>query len=135
MTGWDMPCERLNAYITETVQNNFSPESIARAVRNYPIYEHNRHLISPPSSDHMMKEIDGDVEALKKELRKAVGGTWREACTRTGVAPWASAQNQRGRPPWSEIQAVMTASGSKAVGHYIAKKARALTASYYTFKP
>ena len=55
-----------------------------------------------------------------------MGGTWREARTRTGRAPWATQQNQRVRAPWDEVQAVMTKRGADAVGAYIARKARAL---------
>ena len=32
MTGWDMPIEHLNAYITSSVKHRVSPESIERAV-------------------------------------------------------------------------------------------------------
>jgi hypothetical protein len=33
MVGWDMPCEMLNAYLTESVQGQVSPEALDKAVK------------------------------------------------------------------------------------------------------
>ena len=50
--------------------------------------------------------------------------------------PTLASQNQRGRAPWLEVEATMTASGvNDAVGAFIARTVRKLTASYYSFAP
>jgi hypothetical protein len=81
----------------------------------------------------MMKEFEDDVEELKKQLRRAVGTSWRAACAKQGRPPWAQAQNQRGMAPWLEVQQTMSKGGRDAVGAFIARKVRDLTSSYYTF--
>ena len=133
MTGWDMPCEHLNSYITASVTDHVSPESIETAVHRYAIFSHNHALIAPTSSEHMMKEFEDDVEELKKQLRRAMGTSWRAACAKQGRPPWAQAQNQRGMAPWLEVQQTMSKGGRDAVGAFIARKVRDLTSSYYTF--
>ena len=97
MVGWDLPCEHLNGYITQSVQGQVSPEAIDRAVRNYPLVQHNRALLNPASSEHMMKEMEADVALLKAKLRQHVGATWQQASKRSAGTPWTAAQNQRGQ--------------------------------------
>ena len=136
MVGWDLPCEHLNGYITQTVQGQVSPEAIDKAVRLYPLFQHNKDMLSPNTSSAMMKEIEADVQILKSSLRRAVGDTWQQATKRRKGAPWTASQNQRGRAPWLEVEATMTASGvNDAVGAFIARTVRKLTASYYSFAP
>ena len=135
MVGWDLPCEHLNGYITRTVQGQVSPEAIDRAVKVYPLLQHNHSVLAPKSSEHMMKEMEADVQLLKQKLSQAIGSTWAQASKRKQGTPWTAAQNQRGRAPWLEVEASMSASGNDAVGAFIARTARRLTASYYAFLP
>ena len=136
MTGWDMPCERLNAYITNTVQTQVSPESIDRAVKLYPLLEHNRSLLASTSREHMMKDIEQDVQVLKEALFQVLdpqnlGNTWHQATVARATTPWTANQNQRGRAPWHEVRECMRG----GVATHIATQVRKLTDSYYAFLP
>ena len=82
-----------------------------------------------------MKQMDADVQLLKQKLSQVVGATWAAASKRSVGTPWTANQNQRGRAPWLEIQAVMTAGGNDAVGTFIAATVRKLTSPYYAFSP
>lgn len=136
MTGWDMPIERLNAYITSSVKVRVSPESIARAVRECSLLTHNYQIIKAGMEyDHFMKDIDKEVEKLKSELTSLLGSTWREARSKTASAPWTTSQNQRGMAPWDEVNNMMTRSGNDSVANVVAKHARNLTKTYYSFMP
>jgi hypothetical protein len=83
MTGWDMPCERLNLYLTQSVHNQVSPEAIDRAVARYPLFEHNRCVLSPQSHEHVMKSIEEDVQQLKGALKLLL--------SKDNVANWQTA--------------------------------------------
>ena len=136
MVGWDLPCEHLNAYITHAVQLQVSPEAIDKAVKLYPLFQHNHAIFSPTSKEHMMKDMDADVQILKEALKKEIGSDWRAATAHRAVTPWTNTQNQRGQAPWLEVQAMMTRRGNDSVARFIANnKARQLTSSYYAFAP
>jgi hypothetical protein len=135
MVGWDLPCEHLNGYLTRTVQGQVSPEAIDKAVHRYPLLEHNHHMLTPQSSEHVMKEMEEDVATLKAALTAEIGNNWRAAMVRRTQTPWTSSQRDRGRAPWLEVQATMTKNGRDSVAAFIAQKARQLTASYYAFAP
>ena len=64
-----------------------------------------------------------------------LGSTWRGARAKTGPAPWTVAQNERGRPPWEEVKSCMTRAGNDSVANVVARHARELTKTYYTFAP
>ena len=135
MVGWDLPCEHLNAYLTQSVQGQVSPEAIDRAVDRYPLFQHNHSLLMHASLEHTMKEMEEDVQLLVAALKQHVGATWHAASKRAAGTPWTAAQNERGRAPWREVEATMTAGGGREVGTFIAATARKLTASYYGFVP
>ena len=137
MVGWDLPCEHLNAYITATVQGQVSPEAIDRAVARYPLFQHNRAMLQPNSSEHMMKDMEADVQLLKAALSKrdVLGTTWQSATKRSADAPWTQNRNQRGRAPWVEVDATMAATGRGAIGPFIAATVRRYTDTYYAFLP
>ena len=82
-----------------------------------------------------MKDIDTDVKHLKAELRTLLGNTWRAACRNTARAPWTTSQNERGMPPWEEVQRMMARGGNDSVANVVARHARNLTKTYYIFLP
>ena len=81
----------------------------------------------------MMKDMEADVQILKAALKQHVGSKW-DGKKKAGT-PWTAAQNQRGRAPWLEVEAAMSARGADSVSAFIAAKARDYTASYYAFDP
>ena len=137
MVGWDLPCEHLNAYITATVQGQVSPEAIDRAVARYPLFQHNRVMLQPNTSEHIMKDMEADVQLLKAALKddNVLGRTWQSATRRSIDAPWTRDPNQRGRPPWEEVEATMTGRGREAIAPFIAATVRRYTHTYYAFMP
>ena len=82
-----------------------------------------------------MKDMEGDVQTLKKALKMHVGATWSAVTKRAQGTPWTAAQNQRGKAPWTEVETCMTQPGSNAVGRYIAETVRKLTNTFYSFDP
>ena len=132
-----MPIEKLNAYITNSVKRRVSPEAIERAVAECSVLTHNLHVMKETTSSYerLMKDIDKDVEKLKGELRALMGSTWRAARAHKARAPWTTSQNERGAPPWDEVERTMTRAGNDSVANVVARHARHLTRSYYTFMP
>ena len=77
-----------------------------------------------------MEQTEGTVVA---HVKQHVGSKW-DGKKKAGT-PWTAAQNQRGRAPWLEVEAAMSARGADSVSAFIAAKARDYTASYYAFDP
>jgi hypothetical protein len=86
-----------------------------------------------------MKSIEEDVQQLKGALKLLLSkdnvANWQTATTARRTTPWTNSQNQRGAAPWEEIETAMTRRGNDAVGAFIARTVRKMTASYYTFRP
>ena len=119
------------------MKRSVSPEAIDRAVAECSLLTHNMHVLKHGMAydARLMKDIDNDVNKLKGELYALMGGTWRAARAQKQRAPWTIAQNQRGAPPWEEVERTMTCGGNDSVANVVARHARNLTKSYYTFVP
>ena len=135
--GWDLIVERLNLYLTQTVQTQVSPERIQHAVRDYPLLEFNRTVLNEVAEEKLMKDIEQDVRTLKHALfnEPTLGATWQTATRHNTHCPWTSSQADRGNPPWKEVHATMHRSGRDSVAEVVAKCARRYTENVIGFQP
>ena len=144
MVGHDCPVEWLNGAITSGVDSHVSIERIEKFIVGYPLLQHNHHIMREWSMsararyDAFMKELDGDVNALKAMFMEKVGADWQSVCRRStwqnSQPPAAQLIDAKHSKPWEEVNRVMTRTGSDSVTHFIAKTVRKLTCNYYVWE-
>jgi hypothetical protein len=144
MVGWDHPIELLNGAITRGVQSHVTLEHIEQFLKIYPLLEHNNTVLrewTMPARDRyasMMKDMDSDVGRLKEWFMQSVGSDWLSVCActaqRNSIPPGPQLVPQRGRPPWEEVEATMTAQGDDSVPAFVGKTVRRLTVNFYAWQ-
>ena len=116
--GWDMPIEKLNMWIKESVVTNISEIQIVRFIWRLNFLQHvSRALKSLIWSrrrryEKTYKDITTDVNAIKNFLRAQIGGNYA-TCTQPSVAnllsvdmsEWGGLRTPRGSAPFNQIRA------------------------------
>ena len=86
----------------------------------------------------VMKDMDSDVGRLKEWFMQSVGSDWLSVCActaqRNSIPPGPQLVPQRGRPPWEEVEATMTAQGDDSVPAFVGKTVRRLTVNFYAWQ-
>ena len=137
--GWDTPIEWLNGAITDGVRTLVSEQKIENFVANYSFLNTNyaalldeMHVTRGQGDSHM-RDMDGNVAAMKHWLCTNIGTTWaaatrRNANSRLGI-------DRRGQLPWVEMRQSMTRVGRDSVNRHVEDVVRRLTRSFYRFAP
>jgi hypothetical protein len=121
--GWDMPIEVLNLWIRLAVVYNVTKDYLIKFIRRIN-FTHvvNRGLdaIMKRNQNNMdgietPKNIDADVEMIKKFLRETLGTTWAEVTTpstanllQLDMTDWGGDRTAAGKlasTPWAQIRA------------------------------
>ena len=135
--GWDTPIEWLNGAITAGILAHVSEERIEEFVRNFSFTDASyRALLADVNLSHdrtesFMKDMTSCVESLKATLNRHVGSTWDAATQPNTVSKLGISGRQI--PPWEEVENVMTRTGKDSVPAFVARHARELTSTYYSF--
>jgi len=116
--GWDMPIEKLNMWIKESVVSNISKWQICQFIRRLNFMQHvvrvlklifrrrrKRETCTP-------KDVRTDVDALKVFLRKNVGTTYAEVTQPSDANPmeidlatWGGSRRPRDCAPFNRLRA------------------------------
>lgn len=138
MIGWDCVIEWLNGAISSGVANHVTEEKIEQFIQNFPMLEHNYHLLQESTMSgaeeirRWMKDMDSDVAKLKSFFFKNIGADWQTA-TRVNVQSQLGLHRVGNNEPWEEVDAVMRQSGDASVPAFVASHVRALTSTFYAF--
>ena len=127
------------------MQTHVTLEHIEQFLKIYPLLEHNNTVLrewTMPARDRyasVMKDMDSDVGRLKEWFMQTVGSDWQSVwqCTaqQNSIPPGPQLVPGRGRPPWEEVEAVMTGRGADSVSAFVAGTVRRLTSNFYEWKP
>lgn len=134
--GWDSPIEWLNGAISQGVSRLVSEQRIERFISHFSLLDANyRHLQESThcevrSGMGMMKEMDCNVNCMKRWLMDKVGADWSVA-TRVNVD--SKLDLGRGTAPWLEVRNAMSQVGRDSVAAHVAKSVRALTDTFFAF--
>jgi len=115
--GWDMPIEKLNHWIRESIVCNTTKEQIAQFIRRLNFMQHvlrvmKRMVWSKRARDtNTLKNIDVDVQKIKEFLRDNIGHTYAEAtspCDQNVLAvdmsDWGGLRRPRARAPFNQLR-------------------------------
>ena len=84
-------------------------------------------------------DIEPRLEVFESHLKNffmlKIGSTWNAASAANSISKLNSHTDSRGQVPWMEVQACMQQHGNNSVPACVAKHARNLTESYYTWNP
>ena len=137
--GWDWPIELLNGSIKSHVDMHVSEEQILKFIENWPMLEEvQRHmrdiLYSNRAERHWRgRDVDADVDSLKKFFRANIGATWLEAIRPNTSVKVTSGHERKGKP-WKEIADVMARRGAAAPHAYIRDYVQGMT-PYFDWLP
>lgn len=116
--GWDMPIEKLNMWIKESVVAQVTFDLIIKFTRyvNFThvviralkrVFKANRADVTAGK----LKNIRADVELIKSFLREKIGSTFGEATAEChenvlaiDVSQWGGQRNVRSRAPWEQMK-------------------------------
>ena len=116
--GWDMPIEKLNMWIKESVITNISEIQIVRFIWRLNFLQHVARALKNliwarrRRYEKTYKDITTDVNAIKNFLRAQIGGNYA-TCTQPSVAnllsvdmsEWGGLRTPRGSAPFNQIRA------------------------------
>ena len=116
--GWDMPIEKLNMWIKESVISNISKWQICQFVRRLNFMQHVLRSVKDlvrrnrTADTATLKDIREDVDKIKDFLRDKIGHTFNEASTPSDenllsvdMADWGGLRRQRACAPFAQIRA------------------------------
>ena len=130
--GWDWPIELLNHNIKSHVDMHVSEEQIIKFISNWPmlevVQEHMREILYANRAERHWRgrDVDADVETLKRFFRRHIGATWVEATRPNAVVAVTTGHNRQKRP-WREIAGVMARRGADAPHAYIRRYVTGMT--------
>ena len=116
--GWDMPIEKLNAWIKASVVANISEWQICQFIRRVNFMQHVHRGVQFLTQRFRtirraaaQKDIRADVLLIKEHLRAHVGTTWAQ-CTQPSdanllsldLADWGGLRNARARAPQRQLE-------------------------------
>ena len=115
--GWDMPIEKLNLWIKESVVANISEWQIIQFIRRvnfmqhvYRVVKQVIHRFRTDRTAAQLKDVRRDVEMIKEFLRTHIGTTFAQATAPSDanllgveMADWGGLRFPRGRAPWNQI--------------------------------
>lgn len=115
--GWDMPIEKLNGWIRESVVSNISKFQICQFIRRLNFMQHvirgvKRLVWAKRARDTAtVKDIDRDVQLILEFLRGTIGTTYREATRPSDnnllgvdMADWGGLRRPRARAPFNQVR-------------------------------
>ena len=116
--GWDMPIEKLNMWIKESVISNISKWQICQFVRRLNFMQHVLRSVKDlvrrnrTADTATLKDIREDVDKMKDFLRDKIGQSFNEASTPSDenllsvdMADWGGLRRQRACAPFAQIRA------------------------------
>ena len=115
--GWDMPIEKLNMWIKESVVSNISKWQICQFIRRLNFMQHvlrsvkkivNRNRTADKAT---LKAVRVDVDKIKDFLRDKIGSTFREATSPSDanllgvdMSTWGGLRRPRACAPFAVIK-------------------------------
>ena len=119
--GWDMPIEKLNMWIKESINYKITEDALRTFIRrinftHVVVRNVKRFYTSNRKSDHTskLKDIDADVQLIKAFLRAKIGTTYAEATAASDenllemdLSNWGGLRNVRAKSPWHEMRRTM----------------------------
>ena len=118
--GWDMPIEKLNMWIKESVISNITELQIVKFIWRLNFMQHVSNAIKSiiwSNRDEAnyraakLKDIDADVRAIKEFLRTNIGSTYAVATQPSDanllsvdMADWGGLRTPRGSAPFQQIR-------------------------------
>ena len=117
--GWDMPIEKLNAWIKESVVSNISEyqiiqfirrlnfmQFVSRAVQSLVFWRRSRDTAT-------LKDVSADVRLMKEFLQQHIGTTYATVTQPSDanllgvdMSDWGGLRRQRACAPFNQIRAV-----------------------------
>ena len=118
--GWDMPIEIMNSWIKSSVVANVTEALIKKFIRRLNFthvvmrgLKGIMHRFRQPDPESL-KQIDADVDKIKKFLREKIGSDWRSATSPShenllglDMADWGGNQYPRQHTPWKQMERAM----------------------------
>ena len=115
--GWDMPIEKLNGWIRESVISNISKWRISQFIRRLNFMQHVIRGVKKLAwaarvrDEATVKDIDVDVQIILVFLREVIGTTYA-AATRPSdenlmdvdMADWGGLRRPRARAPFNQVR-------------------------------
>lgn len=123
--GWDWPIELFNGAIKFHVDTHVSEAQINSFCDNWAFVEHVKdHLrsilyVNRAEKHWRGRNVRADIDKLKAFFRKEVGATLAEATRRNTTQRVTAGHDRAARPPWREINEVLTRRGNDAMHVYI----------------
>ena len=115
--GWDMPIEKLNMWIKESVITNISELQIIKFIHRLNFMQHIARVVKGivwskrKQSTSALKDIDPDVQAILDFLRSKIGTTYIAATCQSDanllsvdMADWGGLRTPRGSAPFNQIR-------------------------------
>ena len=118
--GWDMPIEKLNMWIKESVISNITELQIIKFIWRLNFMHHVSRAIKvlmwsnrdeERYSRSALKDIDADVQAIKEFLRANIGTDYATATQQSDanllsvdMAEWGGLRTPRGSAPFAQIR-------------------------------
>ena len=115
--GWDMPIEKLNMWIKESVVSNISRWQICQFIRRLNFMQHVMRCIRSlvfwrrERDTSTPKEIRADVDLIKEFLRKLIGTTYGAATQPSDanllgvdMADWGGQRRARECAPFVQLR-------------------------------
>ena len=118
--GWDMPIEIMNSWIKGSVVANITESQIVKFIRRLNFthvvmrgVKAILHRFRKPDPESL-KEIDADVEKIKKFLREKIGSDFNTATRPSSenllgvdMSDWGGNQYPRQHTPWKQMERAM----------------------------
>ena len=118
--GWDMPIEIMNSWIKSSVIANVTEDLLRKFIRRLNFthvvlrgLKNIVHRFRQPDPESL-KQIDADVDKIKKFLRETIGDDFRTATTPSSanllgldMADWGGNQYPRNHTPWKQMERAM----------------------------
>ena len=115
--GWDMPIEKLNYWISESVTCNITEWQIVQFIRRLNFMQHVvrcmklliRFNRKPDTAT--LKDIRTDVDMIKDFVRSSIGSTYSQATTPSDdnllgvdMKDWGGLRRARASAPWTKLR-------------------------------
>ena len=119
--GWDMPIEKLNMWIKESVVSNISKWQICQFISRLNFMQHVWRVVmrlvrgNRKRDTATPKDVAADVKLMKKFLHDKIGSTY-DVCTQSSdenllsvdMTNWGGRANPRSGAPFNQIRRAQT---------------------------